>query len=149
MWKKSLSEKIAKVFEVVNYIFIVPAILILFILLLIFLCGLFSLQWLSCIYALIFFFIIGIGVILFVGYIKHSRGTLDESKILPLWMVTFLYNVLPLMFIGFRFYGDYQNKISLEDFNVFPLLLVFWWLAAVCLSLTAIYDELKYGDGFY
>ena len=134
MWKKSLSEKIARVFEIVGYVLLIPAI---------------PLVVLSAVFIfplLISLPAFGIGLTLLVGYVKHSRGTLDEGKILPLWMVPFLYNVLPLMFIGFRFYGAHQNKIGLDDFNIFSLLLVFWLIAAVCLSLTAIYDEIKFGD---
>ena len=49
MWKKSLSEKIARVFEIVNYIFIIPAVLMLILSLFIFLVCLFSLNFDACI----------------------------------------------------------------------------------------------------
>ena len=141
MWKKSLSEKIARVFEIVNYLFIIPAVLLLGLSLIIFLIGLFTLNLVTSLYCLVSILVFGLGITLFVGYVKHSRGNMVESKIIPLWMGTFLYNVLPLMYVCFKFFADYREKIVLGDLGEFTMFLILWWIMACCLSLTAIYDE--------
>ena len=126
MQKKSLSEKIARVFEVVGYFLLIPAVPIVIV-------------------SAIFIFpllvsvpVFGIGLLLFAGYIKHSRGTLSEGKIIALWISTFLFNFLPLLFLAAQYYKS--DKIA-ESLNFFSGLLILWWIIASCLSLTAFYDE--------
>ncbi len=126
MWKKSLSEKIARVFEIVGYLQLIPAI---------------PLVVLSAIFIfplLISVPVFGIGLMLFVGYVKHSHATLSEGKILPLWTATFIFNFLPLLYLAFQYYSS--NEIS-DGLGFFIALMIFWWIMACCLSLTAIYDE--------
>ena len=131
MYKKHLSEKIARVFEIVGYILLIPTIpLVVFSALFIF-------------PLLISIPVFGIGLTLFAGYVKHSRGNLDESKIVILWIATFLFNFLPLLFLATRYYSN--AKDSFENVGFFSILLIFWWISACCLSLTAFYDEFIQG----
>ena len=127
MYKKHLSGKIARVFEIVGYFLLIPAILLLVLSAIIMVTLLISVPLFS------------IGLTLFAGYVKHSRGNLSEGKILPLWIASFLFNFLPLAFLMNQYYSD-ANKI-LENLNIFTGVLSFWWIIACCLSLTAFYDE--------
>lgn len=131
MWKKSLSEKIARVFEIVGYILLIPTIPVVFISAVFIFPLLISVPLLT------------IGLTLFAGYIKHSRGNLDESKVVILWVATFIFNSLPLLFLATRYYSNAGNL--LESLGLFSILLIFWWIMACCLSLTAFYDEFIYG----
>jgi hypothetical protein len=110
MFRKTFSQKAARVFEVVGYLLLVPAILSLIFPFMMAIASLASLQIHLFVMILIPFFIFGLGIILLGGYIKHPRGILDEEKIIPLWGGTLVYNVLPLLpvfyqiftFIAFR-----------------------------------------------
>lgn len=135
MWKKSLSEKIARVFEVVGYILLLPA-------------SLAVLVSAMFIFPLIISVpLFGIGLTLLVGYAKHSRGNLDEGKILPLWIATFLFNFLPLLVPAYQYYSNADGRF--ESVGLFSGLLIFWWIIACCLSLTAIYEEFKFGNRIF
>ena len=131
MYKKHLSEKIARVFEIVGYIQLIPAIL------LIILSAIFIIPLLISVPIFI------IGLTLFIGYIKHSRRNLDESKVVVLWIATFLFNFLPLLFAASQFYSK-GNEIS-TNLGIYSVTLIFWWIIACCLSLTAFYDEIICG----
>ena len=137
MFRKTFSQKVAIVFEAVGYLLLIPAIL-------------------SLIYSLIFVFVLGLmvflifclGVVLLAGYVKHSRGTLDEEKIIPLWVGTLFYNVLPLLPVFYQilmksdelYNFNYQQLLS--PFALFCIFLVLWWTVAVLLSIGAIFSEL-------
>ncbi|MEO6588294.1 MAG: hypothetical protein ABIP06_03105 [Pyrinomonadaceae bacterium] len=148
MWKKSLSEKIAQVFKIVGCLFLILVLPSLIVPVIYFFGGFVSLQMMACLIALILISVFGIGFILFVGYAKHASGILEENKILPLWIGTFLYNILPLILVIYQLITNVNKTYRSEVFGVVYVLLSFWWIAAVCLSLTAIYDELKYNDYF-
>ncbi len=135
MWKKSLSEKIARVFEIVGYILLVPAALAVLVSAMVIFPLIISVP------------LFGIGLSLFVGYAKHSRGNLNESRILPLWIATFLFNFLPLLIPAYQHYSNTDERF--ESVGLFSGLLIFWWIIACCLSLTAIYDESKFGDRIF
>ena len=127
MYKKHLSEKIARVFEIVGYIQMIPAILLVIVSAIFILPLLISVPLFT------------IGLVLFIGYIKHSRGNLDESKVEILWVATFLFNFLPLLYMASQFYSYGTNAFA--SINIFSGPLIFWWIIACCLSLTAFYDE--------
>lgn len=127
MYKKHLSQKIARAFEIVGYIQLIPAILLVLLSALIIFPLLISIP------------IFGTGLTLFIGYIKHSRGTLDKSKVMPLWIATFLFNFLPLFLPAMKYYNGEISKH--ESLSLFAVLSISWWIIACCLSLTALYDE--------
>lgn len=139
MWEKSLSNKIARVFEVVGYVLLIPAILLTAISILFIIFSLFIIPLLIAVPSF------GIGLILFAGYIKHSRGNLDKNNILPLWSATFLFNFIPLVILIILY--DFGYSKTLKDLNFFYIVLILWWIIACCLSLTAVYDEFKFGNG--
>jgi hypothetical protein len=149
MFRKTFSQKIARVFEVVGYLFLVPAILSLIYPFLVAVASLFTLQIHFLMMSLIPFLIFGLGLALLVGYFKHSRGTLSEEKIIPLWFGTFFYNALPLLPIFYQILAnpfDYQNfnfQERLPLFSLFCIFLVLWWAAAVLLSIGAIFSEFR------
>lgn len=131
MYKKRLSEKIARVFEIAGYILLIPTI---------------PMVVVSAIFIfplLISVPLFTIGLVLLIGYAKHSRGKLDESKVVILWIATFLFNVLPLLYTANQFYS-YPN-IMLESLNFVSVPVMFWWITACCLSLTAFYDDFIQG----
>lgn len=131
MYKKHLSEKIARVFEIVGYFQLIPAILLVI------------LSALLVFPLLISIPVFGIGLTLFVGYIKHSRGNLSKGKISPLWFATFLFNFIPLLFSAIKYFNNESVTIGNAVF-VYGLL-IFWWVIACCLSFTAFYDEIIEG----
>lgn len=149
MFRKTFSQKAARVFEVAGYLLLVPAILSLIFPFMMVIASLASLQIQIFVMCLIPFFIFGLGIILLDGYIKHSRGTLDEEKIILLWGGTILYNVLPLLPVFYQIfmksdefhYFNYQQLLS--PYALFCIFLVLWWIVAVSLSIGAIFSELR------
>ena len=137
MFRKTFSQKVARVFEVVGYLLLIPAIL-------------------SLIYSLIFVFVLGLivflifclGIVLLAGYVKHSRGTLDEEKIIPLWVGTLFYNVLPLLPVFYQIlmksdeFHNFSYQQLFSPFALFCIFLVLWWIVAVSLSIGAIFSEI-------
>lgn len=149
MYKKHLSKQIAQVFIIVDILLLIlgassmiPPIIFIFL-------GLFSMQFAVFSIGLIPILIFVTGVVLFVGYLKHSGGNLSENKVLLLWFGTLVYNGLPLFITLLLLIvrEDYRNlfveKIGIENFGVFSALTLCWWVIATCLSLTAIYDEFE------
>ena len=106
------SQKIARAFEIAGYILLIPAGF-----------GVFAASllikdapWFTLLIYAIFVF----GFYLLVGYFKHSRGKLDESRVRSLWIATAVFNgvlLLPAIavvlitvknfFIGFASYSDW------------------------------------------
>ena len=145
MYKKHLSEKIAQVFFVVGIIFLIPGMLGLLPATLIMLLGFFAMQGEVFLCGFISLLIFAAGMALFVGYSKHSSGTLDENKILPLWFGTLIYNGFPLfMTILSLIFGGRYSYFEAGNFGLFSTLVIGWWILATCLSLTAIYDEFEH-----
>lgn len=149
MFRKTFSQKIARVFEVVGYLLLVPAILSLIYPFFVLVASLFTLQIHFFMMSLIPFLIFGLGLTLLIGYFKHSRGTLSEEKTIPLWVGTFFYNALPLLPIFYQIltnldaYQNFNFQGRLPLFSFFCILLVLWWAAAVLLSIGAIFSELR------
>ena len=148
MFRKTFSQKAARVFEVAGYLLLVPAILSLIYPFIMVIASLVSLQIQIFVMSLIPFFIFGLGSILLGGYIKHSRGTLDEDKIIPLWGGTLVYNVLPLLPVFYQIFmksdefHNYSFQQLLSPYALFCIFLALWWIVAVSLSIGAIFSEL-------
>jgi hypothetical protein len=141
MFKKTYSQKIARVFEITNY-FMVTAMVVL--------------TGTAILTGIIIFFIPTFIVILIfcvagsvlgIKYIKHSRGELDEEKVLGMWVGTIFLNALPLLISIYVFYKELSsiNESNYrQDFGIFTLIwiiLMIWWSLAVVISITAIWSD--------
>lgn len=88
--ERTYSQKVARAFEIADYILLIPAGFGVLLATLIF----------SPFTLLVYGFFIA-GVVLLVGYYKHSRGKLGEDHISALWIATAVYNsilLLPCLF---------------------------------------------------
>ena len=100
---KTVSQKIARVFEIAGYLWLIASIYLVFCAsILIF----FSIAFLAngavvgfvgLLVGIISFGIFGLGAFLLRKYYKHSRGRLDEEQILPLWFGTLIFNSMFLL----------------------------------------------------
>ncbi len=143
MTRKTYSQRVARVFEVIDYIMLAPAgIGVLF--------GI-GLLYANPLYTLLLYVFLTIGIILLFGYFNHSRGRLDEKYFSALWLTTAGYNfVLLLPFLywastilqdnGFR---DYEGEISGGAVVGFLFLLgiISGYLAAIILAAKAFSYE--------
>ena len=133
--EKTYSQKVARAFEIADYILLIPAIL-----------GAVLATLTASVLALAVYAVFVVGVILLVGYYKHSRGRLDESYFSALWIGTAIYNLiflLPCLYyastlLQSRVDGNWLN--SNGDF-LFILLFVSGYFAAVIFSLKAHFFE--------
>jgi hypothetical protein len=146
--KKTVSENIARVFEIAGYLWLVPSIVSLFLPLL------YSIMFILSgfpegIFAAAFIVgIFGAGVFLLQRYYLHSRGWLDEKKILPLWYATLAFNLTFLLPSIYFYYGALSLGYSYGSGDEIVMILLwhlplFWWTTAVLLSIAAIISELK------
>lgn len=156
MLEKTFSQKAARVFEIVGYLLLLPGtlwLLVSFMLVLMVIVD-FRLEYIP--YQILILLgtltpsiIYSLGILLLTGYFKHSRGTLGENKIIPLWLGTFFYNLPPLLAVIYQIIimpKDYQNidfQEFLSPYTLLSLSLVFWWIIAVLISVGAIYSELN------
>lgn len=155
MSEKTYSQQVARVFEIAGYVMfslalIYPLYLMRFsgpLGILIYIIYLFIFLIIPL---LIPVFLIGAGTILFVKYCKHSRGRLDEEKVIPMWSGTFFFNLILLLPAGYLYYSRYfidERFVSdpLADGYVFLFFtaLVVWLEFAVALSATAAFSEIK------
>jgi hypothetical protein len=151
---KTFSQKIARIFEIVGYLWLIPSIYMLFFALVLML---YSIAFLAngsvvglvgILIGVIPFVIFGFGVFLLRKYYKHSRGLLDEEEILPLWFITLIFNLVFLL-PAIYFYSVSPPVDFLDiDAAQYGTLLIgiltpFWWAAAVVLSGAAIVSEIK------
>lgn len=134
---KTFSQKAAHVFEIVCYVLLIPAVISI-------------LYTLFTFWVLVFipFTITAIGVVLLAGYRKHSRGKMEENASI-LWLGTFIFNAIPLTPIFYQviFNPDRYKNTNLGDILqppvLFFLLLTLWWIIAVSISITLIWDEIR------
>ena len=140
------SQKAARVFEIVDYILLLPAgfgVLV---------ASLFVFA--APAFALMIWTIAGFGIWLLVGYFKHSRGRLSERKVSLLWLGTICYNSIPLLWVGFYVwkYIDWSIVRSLRDGNLgggwFWLTLAVWWATAVFVPANALYKNYRQAEKF-
>lgn len=142
MLEKTVSQKIARVFEIVDYFLLVPS-----------LAGLlFGIAMLSdknsLPLGLAICTVFTIGTTLLVGYFKHSRGRLSEKSTVALWIGTILFNalfLLPTLFFAIR---DMNLKMFLDrgsNFTAMALspygLMGLWWAIAIGGSIIALKDN--------
>jgi hypothetical protein len=143
MFQKTFSQKVARIFEIVGYVMLLPSIISLIYPLLMLLASIASLRFELFLYCSIPFILFGIGTTLLVGYFKHSRGILDERKIIPLWGGTFFFNCLflvPTFYFSFGWLTnvrDFQTEQFSNPFVLVYLAVFFWWFCAVFLSVVA------------
>ena len=155
MFRKTFSQKAARVFEVIGYLLLVPATSYLIISLILVLGVLISFQRENLFFQILYligtlipFFIYSLGVLFLTGYFKHSRGTLSGKKIIPLWVGTFFYNALPLSAIIYQLitmpdnYHNFDFQQLLSPYMLLSVSLIVWWAVAASLSIGAIYSEL-------
>jgi hypothetical protein len=139
MTERTYSQKIARVFEIVDYFLLFPA-------------GIGALFGLSMIqtdplYSVLLYGFLTVGIILLIGYFKHSRGTLDDSHFSALWITSAVYNFilfLPALYLasnllqknGLR---DYEGRFSGGRIFFFLIVVtvVFSYVAAITSSIKA------------
>lgn len=135
------SQKIARFFEIVNYFMLVPAAFGIF--------ASFLLIKGAAWFTLIILAISAIGMTLLIGYFKHSRGRLAESKVKALWIGTIAYNglfLLPTIYVvlsmaiseGTRFYRNFSEPFSLAGIAIFV-----WWIVSIAGSSIALKSDLN------
>jgi hypothetical protein len=102
----------------------------------------------SPMFALTIYAVIILGIVLLVGYFKHSRNTLDSKYISALWMTTAVYNfvfLLPTLYWVATMYQDikYENLSNGGAVTFFLICLsaVFAYITAIILSLKAFSIE--------
>lgn len=130
--EKTYSQKVAGVFEIVDYILLLPAILGVLLATLIF----------SGITLIVYGIFVG-GVILLVGYRRHARGTLSPDNLSALWIGTAVYNfvlLLPcLIFASKMLQNGASGKMGFSF--LFVLGVVFGYLAAIIAAVKAYIFE--------
>ena len=134
MANKTFSQKSARFFEIVCYILLIPAI-----------ASIIYTMIEAMFLVLIPLVITGIGVVLLVGYQRHSRGTFDKDKLSLLWFGTFVFNGVPLAPVFYQvILNSKKSSINFvlftDPFFIIFALLSLWWIIAVSLSLTLIWD---------
>lgn len=132
MNEKTYSQKIARVFEIVDYILLVPAILGVLLATLIFSGA-----------TLIVYGVFISGVLLLIGYRRHSRGNLSPENMTALWMGTAIYNfilLLPCLFLASKMI---QQGVSADTgfYFLFIFAVVAGYLAAIISALKAYQFE--------
>jgi hypothetical protein len=116
---KSFSQKVARFFEIVDYVLLLPATL-------------------GFLYSLMLFpigpLIIGIwyalGCLLLRGFYRHSRGLMSQSDAVCLWGFTFGYNLIELLALA---------VITRGELNI----LYVWPILVLQLSLTSLIKDLR------
>jgi hypothetical protein len=141
--EKTYSQKIAGIFEIICYVLLVPTILSLIYPVFFMIGG--GLQGSAEIFLFGFvpFLIVAPGIVLLVGYCKHSRGRLKEKNIPALWLGTAIYNLallLPWLFFVSTSLNDIRFSYPESDSLIImcrPLVIVFGYLTAIIASLKA------------
>jgi hypothetical protein len=135
------SQKIARFFEIVNYFMLVPAAFGIFMSFL--LIG--GAPWFTA----IILAISAVGMALLVGYFKHSRGRLAESKVKALWIGTIAYNglfLLPTIYVVLSMAIDEGNRFSRnfsEPYFLLGVAIFVWWILAIAGSGLALKSDLS------
>ena len=136
MSEKTISQKIARVFEIVDYFLLVPTVAGLF----------FGIAMLSDVNSLPFGLAIcavfTIGMTLLVGYFKHSRGRLSEKSTVALWVGTIVFNglfLLPSLYFSFINGGESSSRNELFEIVFSPYgWIIGWWTIAISGSIVAL-----------
>lgn len=122
----SFSQKVARFFEITDYLLLVPAIAGL----LLSLVALGSAPWFTLIIAASF----AAGCYLLSGFFRHSRGRLSEAKVSRLWGATIVYNVLDLI-VTLLIVNASRDKVF--------YILALWPMLVILLSSMALSSETR------
>jgi hypothetical protein len=145
--KMTASQKIARVFEIVGYLWLTPSIISLLYPVIFSIALVLSGNLAGIFISIIPLAIFGLGTVLLVQYYRHSRGLLAEDKIIPLWAGTLVFNLLISLLPAYGFYSTLrfrQHYHPNQDIFIFGWgLLIVWWAAAILMSITAIMSEIK------
>lgn len=140
------SQKVARFFEISGYLLMAPALIALFYSLALVLTGLLN-SLLVFLLSLIPFLIFTLGITLFIGCFKHSRGNLERGKILPLWITTVVFNLIPLILTCIATYhknsSQAQSYPQNDEPNIFLLGILVFWLLNICLAISAMWFEIE------
>lgn len=132
MNRKTYSQKIARVFEIADYILLVPGILGV----------LLATLFFNGITLIVYGIFIG-GILLLIGYRRHWRGDLDPENLTKLWSGTAVYNSILLLPWLFGASNMFQKGLSSDYglFFLFVLAVVFGYLAAIVSAVKAYQFE--------
>lgn len=138
MSEKTVSQKIARVFEIVDYILLVPSI------------GGLLLGMMMCIsgeavgIGLGILAVFTIGTILLSGYFKHSRGRLSKDSTRALWIGTIVFNgvfLLPSLYFLYDNLSKTDSRNDLVNIIISPYgWIIVWWTIAIGGSIIALGD---------
>lgn len=147
MTQKTTSQMIARIFEIVGYLLLLPTLISLLYPGIFLIGSLFTGNLAGIVICLVPFIVAGTGFVLLVNYNNHSRGRLDAEKLPLLWGVTFFFNFLPLLpllyWFSAVFYSNPQKHPASADLGLY-LIWGAWlaWLAtASFLSGFAYYKD--------
>lgn len=131
------SQKVARFFEICDYILLIPVIFLLFFALI----GLLG----GVIIFLLPFLIFTVGLLLFIGCSKHSRANLDEEWIFSLWFWTIIFNLIPLLVMAYYIRSSQNSEPyqTSQESNIFPYLCISFWFLNICLAISAIWFEVE------
>ncbi|HLM03316.1 MAG TPA: hypothetical protein VK400_19845 [Pyrinomonadaceae bacterium] len=143
----TVSEKIARTFEIAGCLWLVPALISLIAPTLFSIAFVLGGNPLDAFFAAIPFLMFCAGLFLLVLYYRHSRGRLGEGKIIPLWTATFFFNLLFFLSSVYIFFSLPETPRPYSGghrfFIFFFGLAILWQAAAVLLSVTALISEVK------
>ncbi len=146
------SKSIAKVFTIFGYVFLIPASFLILVPTYLFFMFVSTSDFKAAIVALLGIAAYMFGVLLFVGYRKHSKGNLEERKIIPLWLGTLVFNIsliLPLIYLVFQEFPltkIWQTEVKIRSFGIVGAVftgILIWQSAAIWLSIQALIYEAR------
>ena len=126
--KMSFSQKVARFFEITDYVLLIPATAGL-------LYSLFLFPFLPMIVGSWYF----AGCLLLRGFFRHSRGRLSDKGITQLWLATIGYNLVDLVL---------TLMVANSSRDNFFYLFTLWPLFVILLSATALMKEKQAGQSF-
>ncbi len=135
------SQKVARFFEICGYI-------LLFSVLVVILCFALSVVYLLLFLPfllLIFIPIFAAGFVLFIGCFEHSRGNLDEGKILHLWVWKIIFNLLPLIVTVYLIQPAKNPQIrqKTSEPDIFVYFCFLYWFLNISLAISAIWFDFE------
>lgn len=136
--KRNFSQKIARIFQIVGNILLIPASLGF----VVFFCLASEMGPPFMLVSLIFFIF---GISLFIGCCKHSRGNLTLSKAIWLWIGIIFFNSLfmvPSILAAYRFGDDFFSSIRVWP-QLIWIILNIWWIVAISLAISALLHDLS------
>ena len=142
--QKTYSQRVARGFEILCYVMLVPALLSLIYPLIGVFSGILAGNAPIFFISLIPFLIAAPGFFLLAGYIKHSRGELAEERVPTLWSATAIYNFLLLLPWLYAASAQFQNARNFARFSgimspeiLYLLVPVFGYILAIVFALKA------------